>query len=210
MVSGRLLFGLHCASCHGAALQGTAAGPALLRTPAVMVDYMIRSGRMPAAGSPAPQLMGSVTLNDAQISAIVSYVTARGRGDATLPHLAGGQPGRGRALFAENCAQCHGATARGASVGSNNVAPSLNGTAPEQIAEAVRSGPGEMPRFGTDVLSPQNVDDITAFLVAIRSPSNNAGGWSLGEVGPVAEGLIAWLFGLGLLVLFVRRVGTTD
>ena len=38
----------------------------------------------------------------------------------------------------------------------------------------------------------------------------DAGGFSLAHVGPVAEGLVAWVFGLGALVLFVRRIGTTS
>ncbi|MBV9264029.1 MAG: cytochrome C, partial [Candidatus Eremiobacteraeota bacterium] len=41
-----------------------------------------------------------------------------------------------------------------------------------------------------------------------RNPGD-AGGISLHHVGPVAEGFVAWLFGLGALVLFIRKIGTT-
>jgi ubiquinol-cytochrome c reductase cytochrome c subunit len=84
--------------------------------------------------------------------------------------------------------------------------------APEQIAEAVRIGPGVMPTFGTDVIAPSELDDIVSYVGMLqnRSRANNPGGLQLANIGPVAEGFVAWFFGIGLLVLLCRRIGTTD
>jgi ubiquinol-cytochrome c reductase cytochrome c subunit len=210
LVSGSSLFQLHCASCHGAQLQGTGGGPPLLKKSAADVDFMLRTGRMPAAGATSVQLAGRPAFNEAQIKALVAYVVFTGHGSAALPVVEPGNAARGRALFAQNCEQCHGATASGASVGSDNVAPSLHHTPDLQIAEAARIGPGVMPRFGRDVLSSQDLDDIVAFVGTFRTDANEVGGWSLGNVGPVAEGAIAWLIGLAVLIVFVRSMGTGE
>lgn len=85
-------------------------------------------------------------------------------------------------------------------------------TAPEQIAEAVRSGPGEMPRFGPDVMTDGKLDDLVSFVEYLQheKSSYNPGGLQLANVGPVAEGFVAWIFGLGALLLFALSVGSRD
>jgi hypothetical protein len=32
----------------------------------------------------------------------------------------------------------------------------------------------------------------------------------MGHVGPVAEGFVAWVVGMGTLVLVIRAIGTTE
>ena len=52
-----------------------------------------------------------------------------------------------------------------------------------------------------------DLDSIVAYVQYARHP-NNAGGWSLGRVGPIAEGLVAWWIGAALLVGMCVLIGT--
>ncbi|HEY1656675.1 MAG TPA: c-type cytochrome [Candidatus Tumulicola sp.] len=208
---GRALYQTHCSSCHGLALQGSPDGPPLAGKSAADVDFMLRTGRMPAAIVRGEQLAHPAAFDDAQIRAIVAYVASAGQGDREIPRLEAGDVVRGRQVFAENCQACHGVTAHGASVGYAQVAPSLMEASPEEIAEAVRVGPGEMPAFGKRDVPSARLDDVVAYvgLLQQRSYADNPGGLQLANVGPVAEGFVGWVFGLGLLVLVCRWIGTT-
>lgn len=210
--TGETLYNTRCSSCHGVHLQGSIDAPPLFGKNAADVDFMLRTGRMPAAVPGPQQLPKPAQFDDAQIRSLVAYVVSVGHGNAALPTLAAGNAARGRDLFAQNCQACHGVTGHGASVGSSEVAPSLMSVAPLQIAEAVRVGPGVMPAFGTDVIKPRDVDDIVTYvsLLQLQSHANNPGGLQLANIGPVAEGFVGWVFGIGLLVLLCRRIGTTD
>lgn len=210
--AGEKLYDTNCSSCHGVHLVGSAAAPPLFGKSAADVDFMLRTGRMPAAVTGPQQLEHAPKLDDAQIRSLVAYVTAVGGGNAAIPVVAAGNAARGRDLFAQNCQACHGVTAHGASVGSSEVAPSLMSVAPRQIAEAVRIGPGVMPPFGTDVVKRRDLNDIVAYVALLQRQSyaNNPGGLQLANIGPVAEGFVGWVFGIGLLALLCRRIGTTD
>ena len=209
---GENIYNTRCSSCHGVHLEGSINAPPLFGKSGATVDFMLRTGRMPAAIPGVQQLQQPPQFDDAQIRSLVAYVTSVGHGNAALPVVAAGNAARGRDLFAQNCQACHGVTAHGASVGASEVAPSLMSTAPQQIAEAIRVGPGVMPAFGMDVISQRDADDIVTYvgLLQKQSYANNPGGLQLANIGPVAEGFIGWVFGIGLLVLLCRRIGTTD
>lgn len=213
---GQLLYETRCSSCHGENGQGSPRAPSLIGKPAADVHLMLDTGRMPAASSWEEELHKQPAFSFADIDAIVSYVQSFSlHPDTALPVVAQGDVNRGRALFASNCAHCHGAAGQGASTGYRIVAPSLLHASVFQVAEAVRAGPLLMPKFGPDVLSDADVNDIARYVNYLQTnrageASINAGGISLGDVGPVAEGLIGWLVGLGILVLFVRFIGTND
>ncbi|HEX4013938.1 MAG TPA: c-type cytochrome [Candidatus Cybelea sp.] len=214
---GATLYATYCSSCHGSVGQGSNLAPPLIGKPAVDVHFMLDTGRMPAAAPYVNEIPRASHFDERQITAIVQYVLQLSPQPASsaLPAVGPGNVDAGRRLFSENCAQCHGATGDGASVGANDVAPALSTATLFQIAEAIRAGPGEMPSFGADVLSSRQVDDIAHYVKYVQAHGNlpegaNAGGLSLAHDGPVAEGFIAWLFGIGALVLFVRFIGTTD
>ena len=61
------------------------------------------------------------------------------------------------------------------------------------------TGPQSMPVFNDQIIDPQSKRDIMAFLQTIHN-APTPGGLSLGSIGPVSEGLIGWLVGLGLLI----------
>jgi ubiquinol-cytochrome c reductase cytochrome c subunit len=134
----------------------------------------------------------------------------RSSGDKQLPVVLPGEIARGRRVFEENCQQCHGATGHGGSVGYRNVAPELMSAAPQVVADAVRMGPDVMPRFGPKTIDDASLGDVIAYIQYLQRFQYNPGGLQLANLGPVAEGFIAWTVGIGLLVLFVRRIGTTE
>jgi ubiquinol-cytochrome c reductase cytochrome c subunit len=209
LTEGRELYEQHCASCHGSELQGTENGPRLTSSGAASVDFMLSTGRMPLAAPGAPVGRRSPFFDDAQIRAIVAYVSSRSTGVAIpVVDAADGDLALGQQAFAANCAACHGASGTGDSIGGNQIALSLYEATPLQIAEAIRVGPGAMPRFGERTVEAEEVDAIAAYLLELRS-MDNPGGLGLTRVGPVAEGFVGVVVGLGLLLLIIRLTGTT-
>ena len=214
-LSGRALYQANCASCHGEVGQGSNIAPGLIGKSAADIHLMLDTGRMPASVPYLDEIHERPLFTFPQMTAITKYVLSFDTNpERSLPQVSGGNAARGRALFAENCAACHGPTGDGASVGSNDVAPSLMSATVFQVGEAIRAGPGIMPRFGRDVLSDEDVDDIARFVNAIQTQAppagnENIGGATLAHTGPVAEGFVAWFFGIGALVIFVRSIGTT-
>ncbi len=63
------------------------------------------------------------------------------------------------------------------------------------------TGPQQMPVFSDGVLKPEQKRDVIAYLKSIEEDPNY-GGSALGSLGPVSEGLFAWLIGIGGLVAF--------
>jgi ubiquinol-cytochrome c reductase cytochrome c subunit len=64
-----------------------------------------------------------------------------------------------------------------------------------------------MPVFGPETLSPGQASDIAAYVQYLRRPKNR-GGLGLGHIGPIAEGFVGWVVGMGLLLLATRLIGT--
>ncbi len=213
---GPRLYQTYCSSCHGARGQGSSRAPSLVGAPASYVHFMLDTGRMPAPATGVNEIPHVPVFTYAQMDAIVRYVLTFSPNsvDASLPVVTSGNIVHGRTLFAESCEQCHGAVGDGASVGADNVAPDLATATVFQIGEAIRAGPGVMPRFGRNVLSDRDVDDIAYFVNYAETHADdrngpNAGGFALAHLGPAAEGFVAWFFGIGALVLFIRAIGTS-
>jgi ubiquinol-cytochrome c reductase cytochrome c subunit len=194
--------------------QGSTIAPSLAGRSAADVHLMLDTGRMPAAAPYSSEVHVAPALTFQQMDRIVDYVESFSpHADRSLPRVYDGNVQRGARLFIENCAGCHGTVGQGDAVGADNVAPALGSATVFQVAEAIRSGPSIMPRFGRDVLSDQDVNDIARYVNYVQTAPGDItdrGGFTLEHIGPVAEGFVAWFFGIGLLVLFLRRIGTTD
>jgi len=63
-----------------------------------------------------------------------------------------------------------------------------------------------MPRFGSEDLNRADVDALAAYVEYSKHP-DNAGGWSIGRIGPVPEGMVAWLLAAVALLLVARIIG---
>ncbi len=215
---GEQIFNVHCASCHGLNEQGTAQGPPLIDVDAASVDFQLRTGRMPASVPFEQEYQKAPTFNRAQIDSLVEFVMSRSSGNRKLPsvqiptlaHASNDMLRSGREVYEENCQQCHAATGRGDSVGYLDVAPDLMDSDPLQIAEAVRTGPDVMPRFGPAIIDDSHLNDLIAYIRYLQRAKYNPGGMQLANWGPVSEGFVTWAFGIGLLVLLIRRIGSTQ
>ena len=86
------------------------------------------------------------------------------------------------------------------------VVPSVRQATPTQIAEAVRVGPRPMPTFGPGQFTNQQVSAIADY-VTYMSHTSNPGGLGIAYFGPVPEGFVAIIFGLGALLLLSRFIG---
>lgn len=200
--AGEALFRANCATCHGPNAEGREGIPSLIGVGAAAVDFQVSTGRMPmqADGPQAPAKPPQ--LNTQQISQLAAYVASLGAGPA-IPSAeqvdpAGGDAANGMALFRTNCAMCHGAIGKGGALSQGKHAPSLSDSTPTQIYEAMVTGPQSMPVFNDANLTPQDKQDVIAFLEAQKAGS--PGGSDLGSVGPVAEGLWVWVVGIGALI----------
>ncbi|GGL85511.1 cystathionine beta-lyase [Streptomyces fumigatiscleroticus] len=202
---GKKLYSVGCASCHGTDGQGTSDGPSLVGVGAAAVDFQVGTGRMPAQQPGAQIPRKKVVYSQAEIDQLAAYIASLGAGPAVPTEEKYGDEGadiaKGGELFRTNCAQCHNFTGKGGALTHGKFAPSLEGVDPKHIYEAMQTGPQNMPSFPDTTLSEQNKKDIIAYLNAVNGDETESpGGLELGGLGPVSEGLFAWIFGLGALI----------
>jgi ubiquinol-cytochrome c reductase cytochrome c subunit len=205
---GRQLFAEDCQTCHGPDAEGSVRAPDLQGLGAGTVDFWVATGRMPLADPTEQAAVKPPRLSHEQQLAVSAYVASLAPGGVAIPspNLGLADLSKGESLFAENCAACHTITGAGDELSNNIYAPTLWAATPTEVAEAIRSGPGDMPRFGPGTFSNQEVDDIVRYVTYIQHPEDR-GGLGLGGVGPVAEGFVAILIGLGSLMVAGYWIG---
>jgi ubiquinol-cytochrome c reductase cytochrome c subunit len=202
--TGKDLFDATCSSCHGLDAQGTTQAPSLIGAGAAAVDFQMSTGRMPAKEVGAQEDQKPVTFSAQQIYEIADYVASLGGGpaipDAQQVSTAGANTALGEELFSANCAQCHGFAGAGGALTYGKFAPPLTAATPTQVYEAMLTGPEAMPVFADGAVSPSAKRDIIAYIEDTKVEPN-PGGFSLGRTGPVTEGLVIFLGGMGFLVI---------
>lgn len=190
---GQQLYLEGCSSCHGLKGEGTASGPTLVGVGAASVDFQVSTGRMPLAapGAQAPAKSEN-PYSDEDIAAMAAYVATLGPGPAipTAEQLdyASADEAYGGELFRINCAQCHQAAGQGGALTQGKYAPSLMGSTPKTITEAMLTGPQNMPVFSDAQLPVEDKQAITAYIMGLQEASS-PGGINLGRFGPVTEGV---------------------
>ena len=206
--TGRHLWLRDCAVCHRADGSGGPNGPDIRSSGTAAVDFMVSTGRMPI-GSPGERATRHPpAYTPAQIRALVAYTGTFVHGpkvprvDVTRRGLSPGLE-----LYSQNCSTCHQAAGGGGALAFGVVAPSLAHATPVQVVEAMRTGPGAMPVFDEQSIDAKQADQISSYVQQLRAPED-PGGASLGHLGPVPEGLIAWVVGLGAMVLITRFLGS--
>jgi len=204
IAQGHSLFVQSCATCHGLDAQGTSQAPSLIGAGAAAVDFQMSTGLMPAKDLTAENERKPTQFTPQQISDIAAYVASLGGGPAVPAQsevsTEGANTALGSELFSTNCAQCHGFAGAGGALTYGKSAPSLNASTPTQIYTAMQTGPEAMPVFNDGTITPSQKRDIIAYVTQTRSEPN-PGGFSLGRIGPVTEGLVAWIGGIGALIL---------
>ncbi len=205
--AGRDLYLQGCSTCHGLNLQGGAGGPSLIGVGEASVVFQVESGRMPLANGTvqAPRKDPKYTI--AQVDQLAAYIQANG-GGPTLPEgsLTDGDLQEGGELFRLNCASCHNFAGSGGALTYGKYAPELAPASARVIYSAMQSGPESMPRFGDGQLSVEEKKAITYYVRYITT-ATQPGGNDLGKYGPVPEGLVMWLAGIGGLVVMTLWIG---
>jgi ubiquinol-cytochrome c reductase cytochrome c subunit len=219
---GRKLFLVGCAFCHGqngegiATQDGNQLGPALVGVGAAAVDFQVGTGRMPAVQPGAQNPTKPVSYDDDEIAALAAYVASLGPGpavpdpsDYSLAGLSQDEReeavARGGQIFLTNCTACHNFAGKGGAMPRGGDAPDLSNTSQRHIYEALLTGPGQMDTFSNGNLSPEEKRDVIAYLYSLRDQPQY-GGFGLGGMGPVSEGLFAWVVGIGTLVGFAAWI----
>ena len=204
IANGRILFQATCSSCHGLDAQGTDQAPSLIGAGAAAVYFQMSTGRMPAKEVGAENERKPTLFTEQQILDIAAYIQSIGGGpEIPTPaqvSTAGADTALGSQLFSANCAQCHGYAGAGGALTYGKDAPGLTQATPTQIYTAMLTGPEAMPVFADGAISPQGKRDIIAYITQTRTEPN-PGGFSLGRTGPITEGLLVFLGGIGFLVL---------
>ena len=190
--AGKLAYQTRCASCHGEDLRGGVNAPSLRGAGAADLDFWMVTGRMPAAVPWVQVGHRGQQISSREIAAIEAYVTSVAPGGPPIPEVASGDPVRGRELFAENCEHCHGIAAVGASIGDRAWAPTLHPASITQVAEAIRVGPGNMPKFAPSQLDARELDDVAGYVLDLDRTAATPS-FPLRGSGPVPEGLYGWL-----------------
>ena len=205
---GQKIYNQSCISCHGRNLQGVSQrGPSLIGVGGAAVDFQVSTGRMPAVRQEAQIPRRKPKFNEAESRQLAAYVQATGGGpDIPSGKLGDGNLAQGGRLFRLNCASCHNFVGRGGALSSGKYAPPLNLAKPKEIYEAMLSGPQSMPVFGDNQITPQEKNQIISYVESLKT-QRDPGGFSLGRVGPVPEGMVIWLFGIGAVLIATLWIG---
>lgn len=201
---GKAIFLRGCSSCHGLNAEGSGIAPSLIGVGSAAVDFQVGTGRMPMADMSQQALQKKPLYDPAETAELAAYIASLAPGPAsvdnsTLAWERDGNSAEGGQLFRTNCAMCHNFAGQGGALTNGKFAPSLMGVQPKYIYEAMITGPQSMPKFTDTTISPQEKLSIIKWLQE-ADHEQNLGGASLGRVGPVTEGLLAWVLGLGLLI----------
>jgi ubiquinol-cytochrome c reductase cytochrome c subunit len=196
-----------CAVCHGADGHGTKTGPTLEGWGRAGVDYALSTGRMPLPSPDATPERRTPAYDAATRDALVDYVVGLVPGGPEIPTVdpTSGDLAAGGELFRAQCAACHQWAGEGGAL-LRREAPALDDATATQIAEAVRTGPGEMPVFDENAVDADQLNGLVRYVQYLREP-NDRGGLGLWHIGPVAEGGVA-LAAIGVLMFALRYVGS--
>jgi ubiquinol-cytochrome c reductase cytochrome c subunit len=216
---GQHLYQRDCSFCHGNDGRGTPRGPDLVtdENGPALTDFMLRTGRMPIDDPDEEARAGDSPYDPDEIASLVVYIDdAFDQPGPNIPVVdpAEGELVEGQAAYQANCAACHATTGIGGAMLAQREGrttgvfiPNFARTSPIEVGEAARTGPGAMPAFGPGIIDDQELDSLARYIEYLKDPDDR-GGAPIGRIGPVAEGAVGWVIGLGTLVLFIRWVGT--
>ena len=175
---GQALYFTGCVSCHGADGKGVVTADGEVRGPSLVsagrgrrvlpaVDRPHAAGRSRRRSRFGSGRRTTTTRSRRWSRTSDRSATARSCPPSTSTEAdvaAGGE------LFRANCAPCHSASGAGGALSYGNAAPPLSQAQPLQVGAAVRSGPGQMPVFGPDVIDDKQLNDVAA-LRPVPAPS---------------------------------------
>ena len=164
--------------------------------------FQISTGRMPMAMSGPQAQQKPVQFTPEAIDQLTAYVASLGPGPG-LPDAqvvdGKGDASLGGELFRINCAMCHNVAGAGGALTEGKFAPALGDVSGVNMYNAMVTGPQNMPVFNDMNITPEQKRDIITYLKYLQD-EQSPGGFDLGSLGPVSEGLFIWIFGLGGIV----------
>ena len=188
--------------CHGANLQGVQdRGPSLIGVGEAAVYFQVSTGRMPLARQEAQaQRKPPLPQFDPETEEGAGQPRRARRvhpGQRRRPDAPDARRPRCAAPTRPAAASCSGSTARPATTSPAAAArcPRASSrrawTRPprRQIYTAMLTGPQNMPKFSDRQLTPEEKQDIIAYVKSVSGDNNNPGGNALGGIGPVSEGV---------------------
>ena len=207
----------NCASCHGIAGSGISAprpgaggilgeGPPLRGVGALAADFYLRTGYMPLSSphdQPGPD---RVLFSGKEITSLERYVASLGSGPA-VPHPdpAAGSIAAGTQLFTRALRRVPSGTGARWLCHRRPGAAAADG---ERHADR-RGGPDRaLPHAAlcAQQISDAQLNSIVKYVLSTRHPDNR-GGWGIGNLGPIPEGLVTWWIAAPLLLLSCLAVG---
>ena len=216
--AGRLLFEVGCASCHGLNAEGIPTdrggnyGPSLIGVGAASVDFQVGTGRMPMAQTAPQAPRKKVTYTDEEISQLSAYVASLGPGPAIpgdeytdIDSASVEDIREGGEIFRTNCTACHNSVGAGGAMPGGKYAPDIRDVSAKHIAEAMITGPQQMPGFSDSIITPEEKRNVIAYIKSINEAPQ--GGFGGGSLGPVVDGMFTWIIGIGGLCLFAVWIG---
>ena len=207
--AGQELYNKSCISCHGANLEGVEGrGPSLIGVGEASVYFQVHTGRMPLVRQDADAAVKPTVFSDEEIDQLMAFVQANG-GGPTLPSgdLRDGDLAEGGELFRLNCASCHNFVGEGGALSSGKAAPSLQDASDLEIYTAMLTGPENMPVFGDNQLTSDEKRAIINYVQTIKEQAD-PGGAGIGRIGPVSEGLVIWVVGIGAMLFGIFWMGS--
>jgi ubiquinol-cytochrome c reductase cytochrome c subunit len=201
---GETLFLDACSSCHGEDARGIAGrGPSLRGVGEASADFYLRTGRMPLRDPEDQPRRSESPFSERQADALIAYVGTFGGPPVPAVDAAAGDLAEGFRLFGEHCMGCHQVVGQGG-ITTTGVAPDLQSSEPIDVAEALVVAPYVMPDF--EHLTQDEVDSLAAYVEYTEDPQD-VGGWGIGHLGPIPEGMVAWLLAGFALLLVIRVIG---
>jgi ubiquinol-cytochrome c reductase cytochrome c subunit len=207
--AGRELYENSCITCHGENLEGEPnRGPSLIGVGEASVYFQVHTGRMPLVRQQQQAPDKPAIFSDEEIDQLMAYIQANG-GGPTLPSgdLRDGDLAEGGELFRLNCSSCHNFVGEGGALSAGKYAPSLEDATDLEIYTAMLSGPENMPVFGDNQLTPEEKRSIINYVQTVTAQAD-PGGAGIGRMGPVAEGLVIWVVGIGALMFGIFWMGS--
>jgi ubiquinol-cytochrome c reductase cytochrome c subunit len=217
IAQGRELFLVGCSFCHGQNGEGVLTGngdsqlgPPLVGVGAAAVDFQVGTGRMPMAQPGAQAARKKPLYTEEETAALAAYVASLGPGPAIPDESDYSVEGlseeereaaivRGGQIFLTNCTACHNFAGQGGAMPEGGYAPKIRGVEHRYVYEAMLTGPQNMPVFSNGNLPPDAKRDVIAYLESLEE-TPEYGGFGMGGLGPVAEGMFAWILGIGSCV----------
>ena len=205
--AGRLLYNTSCIACHGANLEGVLdRGPTLVGVGSAATYFQVSTGRMPAMSQQAQIPAKDPKFTEEQARQLAAFIQANG-GGPEIPegNLRDGDIAEGGELFRLNCASCHNFAGKGAPLSGGAYAPAINAT-DRQIYAVMLTGAQNMPTFGDNQLTPEQKRSVVAYIQSLEA-SADPGGAAIGRAGPVPEGLVIFIIGIGGLMGVILWIG---